>query len=34
MTFDDFISRAPLPVRLVDCDGQSFYDALRGRFDE
>ena len=34
MTFDDFISRAPLPVHLVDCDGQSFYDALRGRFDE
>lgn len=34
MSFDDFISRAPLPVHLVDCDGQSFYDALRGRFDE
>ena len=34
MTFDDFTSRAPLPVHLVDCDGQSFYDALRGRFDE
>ena len=33
MHFDDFTSRAPLPVHLVDCDGQSFYDALRGRFD-
>ena len=34
MTFDEFLSRAPLPVHLVDCDGQAFYDALRGRFDE
>lgn len=34
MTFDDFRASAPLPVHLVDCDGQSFYDALRGRFDE
>ena len=34
MTFDDFCASAPLPVHLVDCDGQSFYDALRGRFDE
>jgi len=34
MTIDEFRTRAPLPVRLVECDGQSFYDALRGRFDE
>ena len=34
MTLDEFRSRAPLPVHLVDCDGQAFYDALRGRFDE
>jgi len=34
MHIDEFRSRAPLPVNLVDCDGQSFYDALRGRFDE
>ena len=34
MDIDTFRSRAPLPVHLVDCDGQAFYDALRGRFDE
>ena len=34
MHIDEFSSRAPLPVHLVECDGQSFYDALRGRFDE
>jgi len=33
MHIDEFLSRAPLKVHLVDCDGQSFYDALRGRFD-
>lgn len=31
MTIDEFRKRAPLPVRLVDCDGQSLYDGLRGR---
>lgn len=34
MTIDEFRTRAPLPVRLSDCDGQAFYDALRGRFDD
>ena len=34
MHIDDFCARAPLPVRLSDNDGQSFYDALRGRFEE
>ena len=34
MPFETFLARAPLPVHLVDCDGQAFYDALRGRFDE
>lgn len=34
MHINDFISRAPLPVRLTDNDGQAFYDALHGRFDE
>lgn len=34
MTFDEFCARAPLPVHLVDGDGQSFFDALRGRFDD
>lgn len=33
MHIDDFRARAPLPVRLAGCDGQAFYDALRGRFD-
>ena len=33
MHIDEFLSRAPLKVHLVNCDGQSFYDALRGRFD-
>lgn len=33
MHIDDFRSRLPLPVHLIDCDGQAFYDALRGRFD-
>ena len=31
MTIDEFRRRAPLPVRLVDCDGQSLYDGLHGR---
>lgn len=31
MTLEEFRSRAPLPVRLVECDGQALYDALRGR---
>ena len=34
MTLETFIARAPLPVRIVECDGQSFYDALRGRTDD
>ena len=34
MHIDEFRARAPLPVRLTGCDGQAFYDALRGRFDE
>ena len=34
MHIDEFRTRAPLPVHLTDCDGQAFYDALRGRFDE
>ena len=33
MHIDEFRTRAPLPVRLTDNDGQAFYDALRGRFD-
>ena len=31
MTIDEFRRRAPLPVRLVDCDGLSLYDGLHGR---
>ena len=31
MTIDEFKRRAPLPVRVVECDGQALYDALRGR---
>ena len=31
---DDFRARAPLPVRLTDCDGQALYDALRGVWAE
>ncbi len=34
MHIDTFRTRAPLPVRIVENDGQAFYDALRGRFDE
>lgn len=34
MHIDDFRARAPLPVRLVGCDGQALYDALRGRTSE
>ncbi len=34
MHIDDFIARAPLPVRLCENEGQAFYDALHGRFDE
>ena len=34
MHIDDFRARAPLPVHLVDCDGQSFYDALHGIFTD
>jgi len=33
MHIDEFRTRAPLPVQLSDNDGQSFYDALRGRFE-
>lgn len=34
MHIDDFCAKAPLPVRVTDCDGQAFYDALYGRFDK
>ena len=34
MHIDDFRRRAPLPLHVTGCDGQAFYDALRGRFDE
>ena len=34
MHIDEFRARAPLPVRLLDCDGQAFYDALWARGDE
>ena len=34
MHIDDFRARAPLPVHLVECDGQSFYDALRGTYTD
>ena len=34
MHINDFIARAPLPVRLCENEGQAFYDALHGRFDE
>ena len=34
MHIDTFRRRAPLPVHLTDNDGQSFYDALRGRFTD
>ncbi len=34
MTIDTFRTRAPLPVRIVENDGQAFYDALRARFDD
>ena len=31
MHIDEFRTRAPLPVRLVECSGEAFYEALRGR---
>ena len=34
MHIDEFRRRAPLPLHLTGCDGQAFYDALRGRFDD
>ena len=34
MSIDAFRAKAPLPVRLTDCDGQALYDALRGVFQE
>ena len=34
MHIDDFRRRAPLPLHVTGCDGQAFYDALRGRFDD
>ena len=30
MTLDEFCKRSPLPVQLVENDGQALYDALRG----
>lgn len=33
MHIDEFCARAPLPVHVIDNDGQAFYDALRGRFE-
>lgn len=34
MHIDAFRAKAPLPVHVIACDGQAFYDALRGRFDD
>lgn len=34
MHIDDFRRRAPLPLHVTGCDGQAFYDALRGHFDD
>ena len=34
MHIDEFRRRAPLPLHVTGCDGQAFYDALRGRFDD
>ena len=31
MSFDEFCKRSPLPVQLVENDGQALYEALRGR---
>lgn len=31
MSYDEFCKRSPLPVQLVENDGQALYDALRGR---
>lgn len=31
MSIDEFCNRSPLPVQLVENDGQALYDALRGR---
>jgi len=31
MSIDEFREKAPLPVRLADCDGQALYDILNGR---
>lgn len=34
MHIDEFRARAPLSVHVIDNDGQAFYDALRGRFED
>ena len=34
MHIDEVRRRAPLPLHVTGCDGQAFYDALRGRFDD
>ena len=34
MHIDTFRQRAPRPVHVTDNDGQSLYDALRGRFTD
>ena len=31
MSYDEFCKRSPLPVQLVENDGQALYEALRGR---
>ena len=34
MSIEEFKKKAPLPVRLADCDGQALYDILNGRSGE